>query len=80
MLPSKEKNEKMLVCNLCGKTKPLDADIIESYTFITEIEHPKGEEFKNLEKMKHWEKKFLKKQLIDGKFDKQKRSEDKKRL
>jgi DNA-directed RNA polymerase subunit M/transcription elongation factor TFIIS len=56
MLPSKEKNKKILVCHLCGKSKPLDADIIESYTFIKEIEHPKGEEFKNLEKMKQWKK------------------------
>ncbi|MFW9867668.1 MAG: hypothetical protein ACFFEN_16355 [Candidatus Thorarchaeota archaeon] len=54
MLPSKGKKEKILVCNLCGQTKTLDEDIIESYTYTREIDHPKGEEFKNLEKMNKW--------------------------
>jgi len=54
MLPSKDKNKKVLICNLCGTTKPLEADIIDSYTYITEIDHQPGEEFKNLEKMKNW--------------------------
>ncbi|MFX1572923.1 MAG: hypothetical protein ACFFB0_09245 [Promethearchaeota archaeon] len=54
MLPSKDKTKKVLICNLCGKSKPLEADIIESYVYIKEIDHHPGEEFKNLEKMKNW--------------------------
>ncbi|MFX1297397.1 MAG: hypothetical protein ACFFD2_21395 [Promethearchaeota archaeon] len=54
MLPSRDKNEKVLICNLCGKREPLNADIIESYRYTKEIDHPFGEEFKNLEKMKNW--------------------------
>lgn len=54
MLPSKDKDQKILVCNLCAQTKPLEEDFIDSYTFYKEIHHPIGEEFKNLEKMKDW--------------------------
>jgi len=54
MLPSKDRNNTSLVCNSCGHTKPLEKKNIESYKFNTEIYHPPGEEFKNLEKMKDW--------------------------
>ena len=40
MLPSKEIEENTLVCNLCGKTKQLNDEIIDSYTFNTVIKHP----------------------------------------
>jgi len=56
MLPSKKNNNKVLACNSCGKIKPLEKDLMKSYKFITEIQHPPGEEFKNLEKMKDWKK------------------------
>ncbi|MFX0040396.1 MAG: hypothetical protein ACFFCY_13600 [Promethearchaeota archaeon] len=62
MLPSKNKIEKVLVCNLCGQSKPLEEDLIQCYKFNTEIYHPPGEEFKNLEKMKDW-----KKEMTNGK-------------
>jgi len=54
MLPSKDKDKKILVCNSCAQTKPLEENLIDSYTFTKEIYHPPGEEFKNLEKMKDW--------------------------
>jgi len=54
MLPSKDKDKKILVCNSCAKTISLEENFIDSYTFHKEIYHPPGEEFKNLEKMKDW--------------------------
>ncbi len=33
MLPSKNKNEKVLVCCLCEKTRLIDDEIIAAYTF-----------------------------------------------
>lgn len=33
MLPSKNKNKKVLVCTLCKKTIHIDDDIIAAYTF-----------------------------------------------
>ncbi|MFX1313984.1 MAG: hypothetical protein ACFFHD_15440 [Promethearchaeota archaeon] len=59
MLPSKDKNKNILVCNSCGQSKPLEKDLIKSYKFNKEIYHPPGEEFKNLEKMKDWKKNSL---------------------
>jgi len=59
MLPSKDKDQKILVCNSCAQIKPLEEDLIDSYTFHKEIYHPPGEEFKNLEKMKDWKKNSL---------------------
>lgn len=59
MIPSKGRDENFLVCNSCGETKPLEKKDIESYKFHTEIYHPPGEEFKNLEKMKNWKKNSL---------------------
>lgn len=54
MLPSKDKDKKILVCNSYAQTKSLEDDFIDSYIFHKEIYHPPGEEFKNLEKMKDW--------------------------
>ena len=59
MLPSKDKDENILICNSCGEIKPLEEEVIESYKFNTEIYHPPGEEFKNLENMKDWKKNSL---------------------
>lgn len=56
LMPSKHKGKKVLVCNLCNKIIPLDEDLKDSYIFSEEIEHPEGEEFKNLIKMKNWRK------------------------
>ncbi len=58
MLPFKDLGEIILVCTSCAKIKPLEEEVIESYKFNTEIYHPPGEEFKNLENMKDWKKKF----------------------
>ena len=33
MLPSKDKDKKILVCNSCAQTKPLEENLINSYTF-----------------------------------------------
>ena len=54
MLPSKDKNDIVLICNSCGQSKPLEKDNIDSYKINKEIYHPPGEEFKNLEKVKDW--------------------------
>ncbi len=59
MLPSKQKEKKLLVCNLCSYNKPLTEDLITSYNFNKEIDHPLGEEYKNLVKMENWEKKEI---------------------
>jgi DNA-directed RNA polymerase subunit M/transcription elongation factor TFIIS len=56
MLPSKEKGEKNLTCNLCDNKKPITENLIYSYKISKEISHQPGEEFKNLEKMKNWKK------------------------
>jgi len=54
MRPTKDKDQKILVCNSCAQIKPLKEDFIDSYTINKEIYHPPGEEFKNFEKMKDW--------------------------
>ncbi len=59
LLPSKEKNDKSLICNSCGATFPLESEMEESYIFTKEIYHPPGEEYKNLEKMENWEEKEI---------------------
>lgn len=59
MLPSKQREEKRLVCNLCNFNKPLAEDLIKSYNFNKEIHHPPGEEFKNLEKIEEWKEKEI---------------------
>ena len=53
-LPHREINTTVLKCNLCGKIKSINNDLKEEYTFRKTIEHPKGSEFKNLEKMENW--------------------------
>ncbi|MFW9988701.1 MAG: hypothetical protein ACFFC3_08610 [Candidatus Odinarchaeota archaeon] len=55
--PSKENNKNLLICNSCGKELPLLDEIKDSYISTKEIYHPPGEEFKNLEKMRNWDKK-----------------------
>ena len=57
LLPSRENNTTILKCNLCGKVKSINDDLKEEYTFRKTIEHPKGSEFKNLEKMENWREK-----------------------
>ena len=57
LLPSRENNTTILKCNLCGKVKSINDDLKEEYTFKKTIEHPKGSEFKNLEKMENWREK-----------------------
>jgi len=59
MLPSKYNGRNVLKCNLCGRIKQLNDELIDSYKFTTKIEHPKGSEFKNLEKMKNWKEKEI---------------------
>jgi len=57
LLPHREINITVLKCNLCGKIKSINNDLKEVYTFRKIIEHPKGSEFKNLEKMENWREK-----------------------
>ena len=57
LLPNRENNTTILKCNLCGKVKSINDDLKEEYTFRKTIEHPKGSEFKNLEKMENWREK-----------------------
>ena len=59
MLPSKDKEQKILICNACGKNIPLENEMIDAYKFHKKITHPPGEEFMNLEKMENWEKKEI---------------------
>jgi DNA-directed RNA polymerase subunit M/transcription elongation factor TFIIS len=59
MLPSKQKEEKLLVCNLCNYNKKATEDLTKSYNFNKEIYHPPGEEFKNLEKIEEWKEKEI---------------------
>ncbi|MFX0021565.1 MAG: hypothetical protein ACFE9S_04515 [Candidatus Hermodarchaeota archaeon] len=40
LLPSKDKNKKILICKSCGEIEILDEKSIESYIFHTEIQHP----------------------------------------
>ncbi|MFX1504322.1 MAG: hypothetical protein ACFFDH_25405 [Promethearchaeota archaeon] len=54
--PSKENDEKILICNSCGVKLQLQDDIKDSYILTKEIYHPPGEEFKNLENMRNWDK------------------------
>ncbi len=39
LIPSKNENENVLICNSCGQSIPLEREIIESYIFHTEIDH-----------------------------------------
>jgi DNA-directed RNA polymerase subunit M/transcription elongation factor TFIIS len=59
LFPSKDKNKSVLICNSCGRIIPLKDDSIDSYIINKEIDHPPGEEFKNLENMKNWRKKAI---------------------
>ena len=59
LIPSKDENKKILICNSCGEIFPLEDDIEDSYIFTKEIHHPPGKEFKNLQKMENWEEKEI---------------------
>ena len=63
MLPSKKDEKqngiKLLVCNLCDNKKLVSEELADSYTFNKEINHPHGEEFKNLKKMENWKRKEI---------------------
>lgn len=62
MRPSNEGNKRFLICKSCGRKVPLNDKAIKSYTSSKKIDHPQGEEFKNLEKMEDWmEKEIYKK-------------------
>lgn len=69
MRPSIEGNQKFLVCKSCGWKIPLNDEVIESYTSSKKISHPRGEEFKNLEKMEDWKQKELYKTFKEKKKD-----------
>ncbi len=56
LIPSKDRNEKVLVYNTCGEIEPNDRKLLELNKFNTKIYHLPGEEFKNLELMKDWKK------------------------
>ena len=47
MRPSKDRDKKILTCNSCAQTIPLEDDFIDSYTIRKEVYHPPGEDFKN---------------------------------
>lgn len=47
MRPSKDRDKKILTCNSCAQTIPLEDDFIDSYTIHKEVYHPPGEDFKN---------------------------------
>ena len=59
MLPTNENGKKQLRCNLCNHIKPITGNLINKYVYNKEISHPKGEEFKNLEKIKNWKEKEI---------------------
>lgn len=59
MLPSKQKDEKLLECNICNHKEPIVGDLINSYKINKEVYHPPGEEFKNIVNMENWEKKEI---------------------
>ncbi|MFX1327852.1 MAG: hypothetical protein ACFE91_06880 [Promethearchaeota archaeon] len=59
MLPSKNKDETVLICNICGEIIPLEDELKDSYKSSKEIYHPPGEEFKNLEKIENWKEKEI---------------------
>jgi DNA-directed RNA polymerase subunit M/transcription elongation factor TFIIS len=59
LLPSKEKNNKELICNSCDATFPLESEMEDLYILTKEIHHPLGEEYKNLKKMEKWEEKEI---------------------
>jgi DNA-directed RNA polymerase subunit M/transcription elongation factor TFIIS len=42
LLPSKEKNDKTLICNSCGAIFPLEDNMEDSYIFTKKIFHPPG--------------------------------------
>jgi DNA-directed RNA polymerase subunit M/transcription elongation factor TFIIS len=59
MRPSKEGKKIFLICKSCGRKVQLNDIDIKSYTSSKKIDHPRGEEFKNLEKMEDWKQKEI---------------------
>ena len=66
MRPSKEGDQNYLVCKSCRKKVPLKKEVLEFYTSSKKIDHPLGEEFKNLEKMEDWKEKEIYKKFKES--------------
>jgi DNA-directed RNA polymerase subunit M/transcription elongation factor TFIIS len=66
MRPSKEGEQNFLVCKSCENKVPVNKKVKESYTSSKKINHPVGEEFKNLEKMEDWKEKEIYKKFKDS--------------
>jgi DNA-directed RNA polymerase subunit M/transcription elongation factor TFIIS len=39
LIPTKDEDENILICKSCGRSIPLESEVIESYVFHTKIDH-----------------------------------------
>jgi DNA-directed RNA polymerase subunit M/transcription elongation factor TFIIS len=48
LLPSKKNDNNILTCKSCGQEIPFERELIKSYIFNTEIDHPQEEKFDDI--------------------------------